>query len=71
MEYEDNNSPLELPVISKVYDFKPDDPFNDNCFIDIQTYKRIIGLLENPKISNNKNPKVTREDSANYDTDYG
>lgn len=71
MDYADGSIPLELPVISKVYDFNPDDPASDNWFIDIQTYKRIIGLLDHSKNNTNNNSKETRENFNDYDTDYG
>ena len=66
IDYDEVNSQLELPVITKVYDFNPDDPSAENWLIDIQTYKRIIGLIEKQKPNNE-----TSENFNNYDSDYG
>lgn len=59
------NLPSVLPLISKVYDFNPDDPAYKDWLIDIQSYKRIIGLLdENLK-------EIKPDDFEITEADYG
>lgn len=58
--------PFELPIITKVYDFNPDYPSLQNCLLDIESYKRIIGAFEK-----GKTPQASSSNFNGYDSDYG
>lgn len=58
--------PLELPIITKVYDFNPDYPSLQNCLLDVESYRRIIGMFDK-----DKTPQATFTNFHGYDSDYG
>lgn len=56
--------PSELPLISKVFDFNPDDPTYKDWLIDIQSYKRIIGMFDKNSVSKSNDFEVI--DTSDY-----
>ncbi|CAI2384472.1 unnamed protein product [Moneuplotes crassus] len=40
-----------LPLISKIYDFNPDEPTYSKCLLDVETYNKIVGRVPRSRIS--------------------